>query len=70
LYPALEDATHGRNLDVLEDAQDLKSCACLQAVQESFFRYRRPEKAEKIQDLHKTLGSVSQGLIKDILQPL
>ena len=26
LYPALEDATHGRNLDVLEDAQDLKTC--------------------------------------------
>ena len=26
LYPALEDATHGRNLDVLEDAQVLKTC--------------------------------------------
>ena len=26
MYPALEDATHGRNLDVLEDAQDLKTC--------------------------------------------
>jgi len=26
LYPALEDATHGCNLDVLEDAQDLKTC--------------------------------------------